>query len=153
MRGQAWFVAALLVASAGCVGGEDGSSMGTTGGEKAPLPSPVHDERHVETGANPVGSAQEQSCQAEGSSCYRYPFQVDTDARVQANLDWANATNDFDLHVLDGEGQQVASATTGPLDTRESLDAALAPGGYELVVVAWLATSDTYALEAHFGYT
>lgn len=151
MRRRAWFVFALLVASAGCVGGEE-TSVDTTGGETASLPGPVHDERQVDAGANPIGSTADQPCEDESSSCYRYPFEVGTDARVQAELDWANATNDFDLYVLDPSGEQVASANTGPLDTRETLDASLAAGSYELVVVPWLVSSDTYRLEAHFGY-
>lgn len=151
MKAQAW-LALALIATAGCLGSSEPSSLDDTGGETSALPAPVHDQRRVEAGASPVDSTQDSSCENEASTCYRYPFEVGTDARVQAHLDWTNRTNDFDLHVVDPEGQRVASASTGPLDTSEELDADLSPGSYELVVVAWLVSSDTYTLEAHFGY-
>jgi hypothetical protein len=152
MRERAWIVAVLLVAPiAGCVGGGE-ESVDAASDPEASLPDSVHDERRVEAAASPAGGDRDQRCEAEASSCFSYPFTVAMDARVQAQLDWENATNDLDLHVFGPEGEPVASASTGPLDKRETLDAALEPGDYELVVVAWLATSDTYRLEAHFGY-
>lgn len=152
MRGRALIAFAVLMASAGCVGGSQSSSLDDTGGEASALPGAIHDERYVETGASPLDSAQEGACEDEASSCYPYPFTVAAEARVQANLDWSNATNDFDLHVVDPDGERVASSASGPLDTSERIDAAIDAGSYELVVVAWIASSDTYSLEAHFGY-
>lgn len=140
-----------LVASVGCVGG-DGDAVEDTGGEQAALPGTMQDERHVEASASPTDSTQDKACEDEVSTCFRYPFDVGTDARVQAHLDWANATNDFDLHVVTPGGERVASSTAGPLETSEMIDAEIPEGSYEIVVVAWIVSEDTYNLEAHFGY-
>jgi len=145
-------LAVLLLASAGCVGGSHEADVETTGDASAALPGPIADEQHVEVGADPLDSAQQGGCEENASACYAYPFQVGEDARVQAHLDWANATNDFDLHVVDGDDERVASSSDGPLETEESIDAEVPAGSYELVVVAWIASSETFALEAHFGY-
>lgn len=153
MGSRPWLAcAALLLVSAGCLGGQGDADLEDTGGEASELPAPMHEERHVEAGASPVGSAQGAPCQTQASTCYPYPFDLGADARVQAHLDWTNRTNDFDLHVVDAGGQQVASSNAGPVGTSERIDAELDPGSYELVVVAWIVTSDTYRLEAHFGY-
>lgn len=154
MRAWAAAILSLVLLFTGCVGTDDGESVSAngTGDAEAPLPAPIRDEQRVQMGTSPVGTAQGQPCQTDASSCYRYPFQVDETAQVQARLDWTNATNDFDLHVVDPEGEVVASSNAGGPGTREAIDTRLQPGAYELVVVAWLVPEDTYALEAHFGY-
>lgn len=152
MRPRTWVLVAVLAVSAGCVGSSGGDAVEDTGGQTAPLPAAITDERYVEIGVSPLDSASQEACQGEASECYRYPFDVATDARIQAHLDWANATNDFDLHVVNADGERVISSATGPADTGETIDAEIAAGSYDLVVVAYIASSDTYTLEAHFGY-
>lgn len=155
MRRLAGLALALCLVSAGClgVGGDDEpEGADATGGAQAALPAPIHDERNVEMKASPLGTAQGQPCETDASSCYRYGFDLAEDGRVQARLDWTNATNDFDLHVVDDGGQRVASSNTGPPGTQETIDATLEPGTYRLVVVAWAVQQDTYVLDAQFGY-
>jgi hypothetical protein len=153
MRARIAATLVILLVAAGCVGSSESAEVDASGDEQASLPAPIHDERSVEASANPLAAAdREQGCASDAATCVSYPFQVREDARVQANLDWSEQTNDFDMHIVGPEGEQVASSSTGPLATSERLDAELAPGSYELVVVAWIAAEDTYALEAHFGY-
>lgn len=151
MRNRLWLLAALALLTVGCVGSQE-TPVASTGGEQAQLPGPVYDEQQVEAGASAVGSVVDEPCQDESSSCYRYPFTTGTDTRAQIHLDWADTTNDFDLYILGADGDEVATSSTGPLDTGETLDVELEPGSYEIVVVPWLTTSETYTLEAHFGY-
>lgn len=144
---------ALLVVSAGCLGtGDEDSSADSTGDAEASLPAPIYDQRTVEMETSPLGSSQGQPCQTEASNCYRYSFETGTETRVQARLDWSNATNDFDLHVANADGETVASSNSGGASTQESIDTTIGAGSYELVVVAWLVPQDTYQLEAQFGY-
>lgn len=147
-------VLVLALATAGCVGsqGDNEEEAATTGGASATFPSPVYDQRHVDLGAAPIGSAAGTPCQTEASTCFSYPFDAGTDTMMQARLDWTDETNDFDLHVFSSESELVASSSEAPPGTTERLDAELAPGSYELVVAAWAVQEDTYTLEAQFGY-
>lgn len=147
--------AALLVVSAGCLGvgdDEEESSADATGDAEASLPSPIYDQRTVRMETSPLGTSQGEPCQTEASNCYRYAFQASTETQIQARLDWSNATNDFDLHVMNTDGETVASSNNGGASTQERIDTTLEPGSYELIVVAWLVPQDTYQLEAQFGY-
>lgn len=141
------------LATAGCLGlGESTGEPSTTADQQAPLPAAIHDERRVERAASPAGSTQGAPCQTEASTCFSYPFHADRAVQLQARLDWGNATNDFDLHVVNASGERVASSNHGPPGTREELDTRLDAGGHELVVVAWAVQEDTYDLDAQFGY-
>lgn len=154
MRARLVLLVAVSLLSAGCMGssGDESPSANSTGDQDAPLPGPIHDEKRVSMAVAPLGSTQDEPCQTEASSCYKYSFHTGQDARLQARLDWANATNDFDLHVVDQEGEMVASSNQGVPGTQETIDTEIEAGSYELVVVAWAVQEDTYNLDAQFGY-
>jgi hypothetical protein len=71
---------------------------------------------------------------------------------MTAMLSWNTPANDFDL-LLAEDGERKQASETLPPGTEESLTASLQAGTYELLVVAYLVTMDTFELDVVFTST
>ena len=149
---------ALLVAPAlalaGCTTGDGGATPTPTtpadGGGAATLPPPIEDSQQVTGSADPLNFASGVPCETPSSQCFRYPFTLNATAAIDATLTWTVPANDFDLYVFkDGAPFEQDGAT--PPGTEESVQAALDAGEYEVVVVAWGVSQDTFTLSATFA--
>jgi len=155
MQRYAAVLALLLVA--GCLGADDEPDDGDAGDEsdagdvpRPPLPAPIEDSQTVTGSADPANFVTGEPCTNE-MACTEYPFSVATNVSMSAQLTWTIDASDFDLYLYEGDEQVTLSGATPP-GTSESISAALAPGDYRLIVVAWAVTMDTYTLEATFEY-
>ena len=142
-----------LLLTAGCLGdGSDANgNAGRNDGPPPPLPAPIEASEEVVGGLDPFNAVEGAPCTQEASGCTNYPFTLLTPAMFNAELSWTLDANDFDLYLYRGD-EQVALSAGQPPAVSESISGELAPGEYELVVVAWFVTSDTYTLTATFAY-
>lgn len=151
------FLLACLLALAGCTTPGDGGDGGATTTppttpDASALPAPIEDSKTVQGSADPLaGTPIGPPCSSPLAQCFRYPFELNASATLDAKLTWTVQANDFDLHVFqDGQPTEFAS-TTPPPGTQEALSVELEPGAYELVVSAYGVTQDTYKLIATFA--
>lgn len=148
---------AALVALAGCLGSDDGDADDDvpddvpTNDDRQPLPEPIEASELVVGGQDLTSPTLMGPCENEASSCYAYPFEALGDVLVDASLTWSLDNNDFDLYLFE-DGSEVASATNPAPQTSEVLSAAVDPGSYEVVVVAWLVGQDTFELSVTFDH-
>lgn len=116
----------------------------------ATLPEPIEDSQTVTGSADPLNFVGEPSCSAPTAQCFRYPFTLASAARVSASLAWGLPAHDFDLYVVQGDTDVLSHAATPPGNS-ESVEGVLEPGDYEVLVVGWAVTQDTFDLKAEFA--
>ena len=157
---------ALLALAAGCVAPTvtvtvepPATGPAATSGTPAPLAAKDF------TGSGTVVAGEEgvvlvpigEVCGVPTSQCRRYPFEVTGEPGgapldLRATLSWGIPANDFDLHLLDGEGAYLHIDMEPPPADRVTWNRTLAePGKYALVVVPFTTVADSYTLTAAFA--
>ncbi len=154
MRVALLLTLAISLILAGCT---SPSATDTTGTDAmAPpvdriLPEPIEDTQTVQGSADPTNFVGLGVCTAPTAKCVRYPFEVTSTTSLAADLTWGVASNDFDLYVF-SEGAPITSdGGQTPPGTSERVAIDLDPGAYELVVVPWGVTMDTFTVKAVFS--
>src|SRR5947208_10509566 len=91
-------------------------------------------------------------CVASSLNCDTYSLTINVPANywdtheggVAVEINWASSSDDFDLYVLDSNGNEVnRSAAGGTTSEKVDLDK-LAPGTYTVQVVAYLTAAASY---------
>lgn len=148
-------VVALGVLLAGCFGGDPAPEAGEGTAAEETATAPVLPENFTReesvVAATPLsGLISTTSCgDVASGTCYRYAVNLEDPARMTATLSWETPTNDFDLILLQ-DGAVLERSDMDPPGTKETLMAALEPGTYDLMVVAYIVSVDTFHLEAVF---
>ena len=153
---------ALLLLLAGCLGATnaptpDTNATGATSPELGALPAPIEDSQTATGSADPTNLALGMPvCSAPTAGCFRYPFTLNRTANITGDLAWTLPASDFDFYVHQGDTQVISgandiTAAQGAGATSEHLEGELEPGDYEIVVVPWAVTQDTFTLRATFG--
>lgn len=145
---------ALVLLLAGCTTPEtsddDTNSTSPTPPTMADLPAPIEESKTVSGGADPTNFAGAPVCSAPTAACERYPFELNATAMIVAGLSWGVPANDFDLYLFkDGEPTEIMSASNPP-GTTEQFEESIDAGSYEVVVVPWAVSQDTFTLTVTF---
>lgn len=153
-----WLVAmlALTLPLAGCLGDDEepdeepSDDTGTGTEPTPPLPEDIEASEMVVASADPLNAVGMGICSSPAGQCFRYPFSTEAEVSLDALVEWTVDANDFDLYLVEGE-EQVAVSGQQPPGTSEGFTVTVAPGSYELVVVAWAVTQDTFTLTGTFS--
>ena len=93
-------------------------------------------------------SASPQTC-VQGISCDAFAVNLvipaDKVAQVRVRIDWLGSTNDFDLFVLDAQGNTRGSSTSGDTIFEETVIADLPAGTYRVVTNAFATVNAAYS--------
>lgn len=154
MERAVWWIA-IALAFAGCMGpggdaGNDTNETPDVGEAPSGLPAPIEASEEVSGGADPTNFVTGEVCAGPAANCQRYPFELNTTATIVADLSWTVPANDFDLYLfLDGAQTETFSGNQPP-GTTEGFEADIEPGSYEVVVVPWAVSQDTFTLSVTF---
>ena len=120
----------------------DGSDNGTSSGTP---PAAIHVE------GRGVGAQGMVACDSPSpATCFDEPFTLDGRFQVMINLVMGSPAADYDLFLLDGGGQEIASSTN-TAGTADSIDTVLEAGSYTVRVWAWEDAGTGYTLDVTFA--
>lgn len=124
---------------------------------EAPKPEDFEDSQMVAGGVDAGNFVTGDICNDPVDPCERYPFTVERGTTTRppswdmvAVLSWTTDAHDFDLHLYQG-GQSLDSSADPAPETEERITRALGPGEYEIVVVPWAVSVDTFTLTVSFS--
>lgn len=122
-------------------------------GPEPRLPGPMREELAVTPGLDGAAEPLVGRCAAQ-PWCFDFPFTVQPgpDVAARAWLNWTLPTSDWDIDLVDGDGQVLGRAQGRGTALGESLEARLPPGEYAWVVVPYLVQRDAAVLEAAFSW-
>jgi Bacterial pre-peptidase C-terminal domain len=63
---------------------------------------------------------------------------------VKIRIDWTNSANDFDLHVFDSNGNEIATSAGGPPSTTEQVTIPAVAGTYSVKALFYAVVADNY---------
>jgi hypothetical protein len=114
----------------------------------APLPAAIHANETMPLSADPLNSGGP-ACTPPASTCFRYPFDLQGNASVQADLRWTVIANDLDLYLM--QGGDVLAASNGAQTASETLAVDLGAGSYEFVVQGSTSGPEPFRFDASFS--
>lgn len=155
MRNLLWFATLVALAFSGCLEDDATTNEASPGEGTDEMTAAQEGFEHSNSVPAAVSPGPLVAANTGGAwcefGCEEIPFTVNATATAEIVLTWGMDTNDFDLVLMDAEGNEIATSGNSVGTATEQVGAKLEAGDYVIGVVPFSVVADEYTVSVTFA--